>query len=92
MSDYVFSAGDQVLVYPHNGGVEQAAAGRVVLISKNQHSICVAFKEKPRFDFTENGVWMVLGYGMVLMTLRMQDGAWESVFEQGNFEILPLDS
>lgn len=63
-----------------------------MLISKNQHSVCVVFKEKPRFDFTENGVWMVLGYRMVLMALRMQDGAWESIFDQGNFDILPLDS
>ncbi len=65
--------GDVVTVYPH-GKPEHKAQAKVLIISENQRSIAVGFRDKPPFPLaTSMGMMIYPELGIVLLALR--DGA-----------------
>jgi hypothetical protein len=84
--------GDTVLVFPH-GNDKKRAAGKVLLLSRNQRSIIVAFEDKPPFATTKDGLLIHPQEGVVMLASRAVSregfavGPWIEATGGGHYEI-----
>ena len=83
--------GDKVRVYPH-GSPAQAATATVLMISKNQRSIAIAFDDKPPFAIARRGGhWLYEGRITMLATRAEIDGKpwgpWVELVDGGHYEM-----
>lgn len=78
--------GSKVRVYPH-GSPGEAVEATVLIISKSQRSIAVAFQDKPSFVNTANGIF-VDPAGIVMFATRLKAwGPWAESFHGDHYEI-----
>lgn len=81
----MIQTGDIVRVHPH-GHSDQNALGIVALISGNQRSIAVAFKDQPPFVIIPGGALLGPG-GVQLLAWRGPISLWVEIFAGGHYEI-----